>query len=443
MAEEKPIIVIKKKGGHGGHHGGAWKVAYADFVTAMMAFFMVMWLINSAESPTKKSIAAYFRRAGIFEKGSGSPLQIGGAGILTDGYVPPHPEDIDYRSGSHKEPLPGKGGTDDDKLTRRITLGGGEGLGLVESYAETAGLFIDRPDNIGQIAYLERNEQTGIGNATLDNPLAGEVRDAAEAAYVEAREAAKEALEGVAQEIRQQIEGSEELQELLGIVDVTVGADGLNIEILDTERSSMFTLGSARVLPEARQAFAKLAEIIKPLPNKVDIVGHTDAKPFSSRRGGYSNWELSADRANAARRILESEGISPDRVTSVVGRGDRELKVEDDPFAAANRRITLKLRLDFSSASALKELDQLSEFTTQEEINSAKRQQSQPARPKEQEKVHTLTAEEVLDPSKRKKNRVLLPEAGPRTNENPNYMERDKIFGDNPVIGSNDPFAHL
>ena len=89
MADDKPIIVIKKKGGHGGHHGGAWKVAYADFVTAMMAFFMVMWLVNSAETKTKKAIASYFRRPGLFESGSGTPLLIGGSGMLPEAFAPP------------------------------------------------------------------------------------------------------------------------------------------------------------------------------------------------------------------------------------------------------------------------------------------------------------------------------------------------------------------
>ena len=93
--EETPIIIIKKSGGHGGHHGGAWKIAYADFVTAMMAFFMVMWLVNSADVTTRASIASYFRRPGMFEAGHGTPLEIGSVGILTDSYAPPNPQNAD------------------------------------------------------------------------------------------------------------------------------------------------------------------------------------------------------------------------------------------------------------------------------------------------------------------------------------------------------------
>ena len=408
MADDKPIIIIKKKGGHGGHHGGAWKVAYADFVTAMMAFFMVMWLVNSASSPTRESIASYFRKPGIFESGSGTPLGIGEAGILPDA-PPPKPEEKKKSMGTSQAILKKKSGTENDNGKKRISEHGEAEKGS----GAQVGMGVKTPQNADEL--LEQNF-TSFG---LD--LQGDQ------------------IKALAKEIEKEIANSPELQKILGIVDVKVDADGLNIEIMDTAKSSMFTLGSARILPEAEDAFKKLGGILANLPNYIDIVGHTDSRPFPGKANGYSNWELSSDRANAARRLLVTEGIAPERFTSVVGRADQELKDKDDPLDPSNRRITLKMRF-----KSVKRIDLAKDPSA---LNNLKIEEDKYVK-KEEEKVHSLTAAQINkaeiteDKDKPKEaSTISLPDGGPVTS-NPDYIGRDKIFGDSPVIAPNDHFAN-
>ncbi|MDC0358490.1 OmpA family protein [Oligoflexia bacterium] len=395
MAEEKPIIIVKKKGGHGGHHGGAWKVAYADFVTAMMAFFMVMWLLNSAEVATKQNIASYFKRPGIFAEGSGTPLLIGEAGILRDAYVPPHDAEDRTGKGHSQEKQPGKSGTEyQDDLEGNVS-----------------------PDKLVEKTGEEQEPQIleeGVEYTT--------------------QQLQKMAAERLAEDIRQQVESYPELEELLGIVDIKVEADGLNIEIMDTEKSSMFRSASARIEAEAQTAFGKLAGILKKVPNKIDIVGHTDAIPFSSRRGGYSNWELSADRANAARRILELNGIASERIISVVGRADREPQNVKNPFAASNRRITLKMRFDQQMKIDLsknpKALDEVKEELSKEEMRVLDQKRKL---------GHRWAPETIIKATKRDKNTIPLPADSP-PGASPTIIKKDKIFSDAPVFGPTNPF---
>ncbi len=228
MADDKPIIIIKKGGGHGGAHGGAWKIAYADFVTAMMAFFMVMWLVNSAEQVTKQNIASYFRKPGLFASGSGTPLLIGEAGILTDGYVPPHPEDTKQRyKGSSAQLMKGKSGTESTAdLKKRVSIKGDDGkLGNRKRDS-------DAPDGFARIK-------------TVDSDADYELE--------------KSAIKKAAEELKEQLRKMPELKDLLGQVEVKLESDGLVIEIMDTDKSSMFTSGSAQITAEARNAFAKIA----------------------------------------------------------------------------------------------------------------------------------------------------------------------------------------
>ncbi|MBX7144305.1 MAG: OmpA family protein [Oligoflexia bacterium] len=459
MADDKPIIIIKKKGGHGGHHGGAWKVAYADFVTAMMAFFMVMWLVNTAEETTKQNIASYFRRPGLFHSGSGTPLLIGEAGILRDAYVPPHKSDTKKQGGKDQDTaLPKNTGTDEQKDSKRkVTIKGEQGKsggqkdaegkqGLLKDSAPAQGELSEKKPPAGGIEELAQNEKQMLGQ--------------------------------IADEIKKQIAGSKELQDLLGMVDVKIDADGLNIEIMDTEKVSMFASGSARINPEARDAFAKLASIIKNLPNEIDIVGHTDSKPFSSRPGAYSNWELSADRAQAARRLLEEEGVVADRIRSVVGRSDKEPRIEADPLAAANRRITLKMRFKFNQnvdlgkqPEALNDPDKIPEPQPKvaEQPAIARGQEQSPpsttqpatATDKSEEAssqagsdtVHSFEAKDLKpkelpanDHYRPKKNvsarerddRIKLSDEPGSEGQNGSTPGKGGIFGDNPIISPND-----
>jgi chemotaxis protein MotB len=437
MADDKPIIIIKKKGGHGGHHGGAWKVAYADFVTAMMAFFMVMWLVNTADQSTKQNIASYFRKPGLFQSGSGTPLLIGEAGILQDAFVPPHKADTTKQGGKDQDQaLPQNTGTDEAKdQKRKVTIKGESGkAGGQEDAKGKQGLAKDNTSETGKL--IEEKPQ---GTPQNSEALSEE-----------------EMLAKLAESIKEQIAASKELSDMLGIVDVKVDADGLNVEIMDTEKTSMFASGSARVLPEARAAFVKLAEILKKVPNSIDLVGHTDGKPFASRPGGYSNWELSSDRAQAARRILEQEGIESARFTSVIGRADKDLKLSGDPLAAANRRITLKMRFKFNKninlAKNPKALDNPEEIlaseakATQPGVISQTPAQTQAT----EEKVHSLTPKQLTNESykpkkavsaKEKNDRIQLPDAN-SGNETPRPPGGD-IFRDNPVIGPKDLFANF
>jgi chemotaxis protein MotB len=315
VADDKPIIIIKKKGGHGGHHGGAWKVAYADFVTAMMAFFMVMWLVSAAQTPTKQAIASYFRKPGIFESGSGTPLLIGEAGILQDGPAPSHPEDTkQLYPGKSQERLHGHTGTDSDSTgDKRVTYRGEEGKrdSVPDKDAAQRGFQAIEPEDF-KIA-----DQLTLNKRPLDKTIENKVGEPD--SFGVTREQREQAL-AVAAQVQQELAATPEFKELLGLVDVKLDADGLNIEIMDTEKTSMFQSGSAQIQRDAEEAFSKLGPIIARFPNTVDIVGHTDARPFGKRPGGYGNWDLSSERANAARKILERNGVPIDRIASEIGR---------------------------------------------------------------------------------------------------------------------------
>jgi chemotaxis protein MotB len=438
MADDKPVIIIKKKGGHGGHHGGAWKVAYADFVTAMMAFFMVMWLLNSAETKTRTAIASYFRRPGLFESGSGTPLLIGGAGILTDAYSPPKPyEEIAQLSGVESAPDSAKG-----------TDGTGKGPFVAEKS--------DKELNAKGIVLNEQETQGIEVKTQLEGGAAEFVK--------KMKMLQKKKMDELAGEIKETLKEMPEFKELLGMIEVTVAADGLTIEIMDTDTASMFRSGSAQIVPESIPAFEKIASMLKNLPNQIEIMGHTDAKPFLSR-GGMSNWELSSDRANTARRLLEQQGIPKERITSVVGRADRELRYPEDPFKQSNRRISLKVKFDMEKINQSKELKEqvLKEFgeylpqvtppaeTTMESETSetASTESTQITEPSATARIESTakpraTAQQVYAPKveirgkEAKRGIVLPPEtASGATNKRaePTIFTNDPVLGPSPIFG--------
>jgi chemotaxis protein MotB len=230
-----PIIIVRKKAkGHAGHHGGAWKVAYADFVTAMMALFIVLWLLNSDEK-TRQAVAGYFKDP----KGFGAEIG-SGAGA------------------------------------------GGEGIEL---------------------------QQKDMHNL-------------------------KQKLEGV---LKQLPDFSAKLQNQ---VQMTVTGEGLRIELLESEKGTFFDTGNARPTANGHKLLTSLAAELSGLKNSIAIEGHTDARPYTGG-GEYSNWELSADRANAARRTMAAAGVALDRVSQVRGFADRQLKWRDKPDDPGNRRISL------------------------------------------------------------------------------------------------------
>ena len=229
-----PVIVVRKrKAGDGGHHGGAWKVAYADFVTAMMALFIVLWLM-SADKEVQQSVSAYF----------------------------------------------------------------------------------NNPSGPGKL--------TGTAAAGLGNAI----------------EVPKDDMKTLADKIQQALMTVPNFRDLKDHVEITITSDGLRIELLETEAGMFFESG--RPLPTASGAelLTTLAEQLGKLPNNVLIEGHTDAKPFSGD-GAYTNWELSADRANSARKIMQAHGLRPEQIAQVRGYADRQLRHPEDPDHPSNRRISV------------------------------------------------------------------------------------------------------
>ena len=233
MAEEEQIVIIKKKGGHGGHHGGAWKVAYADFVTAMMSLFIVLWLMNSSK-PIQDAVGGYFRD--------------------------PH-------------------GTADKKGT---SFGGS-----------------------GDADVAKKEDMTKLKQAILAS-------------------------------LRQM----QDFNKLQNHVEFTVTPEGLRIELLEDAKGTFFESGSAQPTASLMELLKVLSSDIGKLPNTVSIEGHTDAKPYPDANG-YSNWELSSDRANMARRLMQANGLRPDQVVQVRGFADRDLRRADAPMDPANRRVSV------------------------------------------------------------------------------------------------------
>jgi len=230
---KRPIIVIKKKAGHGGHHGGAWKVAYADFVTAMMALFIVLWLMNSSKQ-VQEAVGGYF-----------------------------------------KDP------TGTSKKVGTNEVGSGENLTLTKQ---------DMPK-------------------------------------------LKEELQKVVRQVSN-------FDKLKSQIEMTVTAEGLRIELLESSSGTFFESGKPGLNGDGKELLLALAQELGKLPNTVSIEGHTDAKPYAGNRD-YGNWELSTDRANAARRLMQLNGLRATQVSQVRGYADQKLRVPGNPLEPSNRRITL------------------------------------------------------------------------------------------------------
>jgi len=233
MDKARPIIIVKKKGGHGGHHGGAWKVAYADFVTAMMALFIVLWLLNSSKQ-VQEAVGGYFKDPTGTSKKVGSNMQ-----------------------------------------------GAGEN-------------FILSRDNMPKL---------------------------------------KEQLQSAMRQMS-------DFDKLQSHIEMTVTAEGLRIELSESANGTFFDSGSAKLNADGAGLLITLAQELAKLPNKLSIEGHTDSQPYAPS-ASYGNWELSVDRANAARRVMQANGIRPDQITQVRGFADQRLRKPEAPLDPANRRISL------------------------------------------------------------------------------------------------------
>jgi chemotaxis protein MotB len=278
---QAPIVIKKvKKGGGHGHHGGAWKVAYADFVTAMMAFFLLMWLINTTSPEQKRGIADFFAPASVSESMSGA------GGVLA-----------------------------------------GEAMAETGARQQDA-LPLDTRQSPG-----DPNTPTQVEDPTQTSPGA--------AALAEAQSRREEAdFQRAEIAIRQAMADMPDIAELSRNLIVDITPEGLRIQLIDQEGRSMFEPGSTQPNARARRLLTAVAASIAQLPNRITISGHTDSSPSPN---GASNWEISADRANAARQILQANGVRADQVFQVAGRADAEPLFPDDPEQPGNRRIAITL----------------------------------------------------------------------------------------------------
>ena len=233
MEGSRPIIVIKKKAGHGGHHGGAWKVAYADFVTAMMALFIVLWLMNSSKQ-IQVAVGGYFKDP------SGNSKMVG-------------------------------------------------------------------------------TDMNGSGDSVAIG---------------------KDDMPRLKEELQKAVRKMTDFEKLQNHLEMTVTSEGLRIELLESDKDMFFESGKPSPTADGKDLLVTLAHELGKLPNKISIEGHTDAKPYAGN-GDYSNWELSTDRANAARRLMEADGLAPNQVVQVRGYADQRLRIATNPTDASNRRISV------------------------------------------------------------------------------------------------------
>lgn len=233
MDKTRPIIIVKKKGGHAGHHGGAWKAAYADFVTAMMALFIVLWLLNSSKQ-IQEAVGGYFKDPTGTSKKVGSNMQGAGENFI---------------------------------LTR---------------------------DNMPKLK----------------------------------------------DQLQKAIQQMTDFEKLKNHIEMTVTTEGLRIELSESENGTFFDTGSTQLKPDGAELLSTLAQELGNLPNKLSIEGHTDSQPYAPS-ATYGNWELSADRANIARRVMQANGIRADQVTQVRGFADQRLRKPEAPLDPANRRISV------------------------------------------------------------------------------------------------------
>jgi chemotaxis protein MotB len=334
--EKAPIIIKKIKKGGDGHHGGAWKVAYADFVTAMMAFFLLLWLLNVTTAEQKMGVADYFSPASASKQESGAGGILGGqtmtvAGSQASSSSPPGltvPVPSMQGSANSLEQLEDLQESASGKPTSKDAQGRGSG-------EKDAGGWM-KVDTEAGLQTLEKEGKTASADANRDGKIdAAELQEAL--AKLEQEQFAK-----AEAELRQAIQSIPELRELAQNLIIDNTPEGLRVQLIDQEGYSMFPSGSAKMEARTAQLMAQVALAVGKLPNRLSISGHTDSRPFTSG-GNYGNWELSTDRANASRRALEAAGVASSRIETVVGKADRDHLFKDDANSPRNRRISMVL----------------------------------------------------------------------------------------------------
>ena len=311
--DKKGITIIKKEEIiEAGHHGGAWKVAYADFVTAMMAFFLLMWLLNATTEAQRRGLADYFSPTIATARGtSGSGKPFGGHSPFEDGPALSDRGTLAVMSAT-SPPVDVEDDNSDTLATR-----------TVHSEAVSA----DGPDGGGKAGHAPERTPAQIA--------------AAQKQAAEARRQEQLTLTQAVAALQQAVTADPALTPLAKQLSIDLTPQGLRVQIRDEERRPMFATGSIEPNGEARALLLRLIPILQKLPEPVSIAGYTDAAPYSGT--GRSNWDLSTERANATRRLLLEDGLSEARIKDVTGHADRDLLLPSDPLAAANRRIAIVL----------------------------------------------------------------------------------------------------
>ena len=326
---KRPVVIKKEEVVEGGHHGGAWKVAYADFVTAMMAFFLLMWLLNATTSEQRRGLADYFSPSAATSRNtSGFGAIFGGHTPNDDGTLASDRGAITVMNQDVKPTFDVEEDDSDTPASAASLQTGPDGLNTRRAQAQYPG----GPAGPASTKPADATEVADASEAELRRELAHKERASFEVA---------------AQQIKDAVSKDPALADLARQLSVDIIPDGLRIQILDEDKQAMFPTGSAALNDRARALLLKVAPILMKLPERLSITGHTDAAPF--RGVDRSNWELSAERANATRRLLTEAGLPEARVQTVAGRADRDPLLPAEPLSAANRRIAIVVLRDTSA----------------------------------------------------------------------------------------------
>jgi chemotaxis protein MotB len=342
------IIVRKYEADEAAHHGGAWKVAYADFVTAMMAFFLLMWLLNATTEEQRKGLADYFSPTNLMShssSGTGEPF--GGHTAFDDGAMVSDRGAVQVTVG--KRPIPENVAEGTDPVTteyHRAPAGEGVGQGPLaenrdaDDEQKTQGEAGDRrpPGADGPADTKTQGDPATKDSAAAKQADLAKARDALQ----EAERQEKLAFAAAAEQIKLAVKSDPALADLAKQLAIDITPEGLRIQIMDEVKEPMFPSGSAQPNDRARLLIQKVAPVLMKLDHPISIAGHTDATPFPGP--DRTNWELSSERANATRRLLTDSGFPEDRVESVTGHAAHDPLLPADPMAAANRRIAILVR---------------------------------------------------------------------------------------------------
>jgi len=347
-AEEKPLPIIIKKhvGGHGGGHGGAWKIALADMMTAMMAFFLLMWLLGSTNSEARKSIADYFKSTPLLKMGSnaGSNGVFGGRSIISPEGMP---DSVAQTSIANvMPPTTETGGNDrDEGPSGQLSPDGKnkEGEGRAgEAKGPAEGGQVDDVGEGSQASTSTTQEGQAKNGDKADPKSAGGNGQTEEAQKQAAAAADQKNFEELQKKVTETLSKDASLSKIADQVQFVKVKDGLRIEIVDKADFSMFSVGTTRVLPRASALISQLATAISELPNQVVIRGHTDSLAYALDSES-NNWILSAERAESTRQVLIRAGVPESQMARVEGVADTEPYNGADPLDVRNRRISMTL----------------------------------------------------------------------------------------------------